>query len=256
MRKKMSSLDLMTRLTVAVRDRLECEAPDLLDEIVEIRALNVEQAIGDPAPFTDFALQRGEERLVEAVVRGAKGQAFTSHLSSWSGTVSEMLSLPLSEDRERAIATAGINAIGLHLNWGDKTIHCRDASPKTCGEKMGGRLAEELVNGEKVAIIGYQPAILKGLSESLGPERVLVLDLNPENIGRTVHGVTVLDGEKDLTRAASLADVALATGSSMSNGTIDGILEAFAGKRTIFFGTTIAIPAELLGLERFCFEAE
>lgn len=252
----MSRSDVMSRLTSVVSERLEREAPDLLGERIEIRALNAEQAIGDPRPFTDFALQRGEERLVEAEVRGARGQAFTSHLSSWSGTVSEMLGLPLSGDRERAILTAGVNALGRYLNWGDKTIHCRDASPKICGERMGERLAGELSKGERVAIIGYQPAILKGLSESLGPERVLVLDLNPENIGRMVHGVTVLDGEKDLARAASSTDVALATGSSMSNGTIDGILEAFAGKRVIFFGTTIAVPAELLGLERFCFEAE
>ena len=36
----------------------------------------------------------------------------------------------------------------------------------------------------------------------------------------------------------------------------DGILEAFGGKRVIFFGTTIAVPAALLGFERLCFESE
>lgn len=252
----MSSTGVMERLPALVRERLEKEAPDLLEETIKIRALNVEQAIGDPTPFTDFALQRGEERLIEAEVRGAKGQAFTSHLSSWSGSIREMLELPLRGDRERAILTAGVNAVGRHLNWGDRTVHCRDASPGICGERMGERLAGELGDRERVTIIGYQPAILKGLAGALGPERVCIVDLNPENIGRTVHGVTVLDGERDLARAASFGDVALATGSSLSNGTIDGILKAFEGKRVIFFGTTIAIPAELLGLERFCFEAE
>ena len=61
-------MPIMTRLVAVVRDRLEKEAPDLLEETIKIRALNVEQAIGDPTPFTDFALQRGEERLIEAEI--------------------------------------------------------------------------------------------------------------------------------------------------------------------------------------------
>jgi hypothetical protein len=252
----MSGARVFERLAETFGKRLRNDCPYLLEEPLTISCLNVDQAIGNPVPFTDFALQRGEERLVEAAFRGAKGQAFTSSPSSWQGTVADLLDLPPENDRNRAFFTAGVNAVGRHLGWGEKTVHCRDASPKRCGETMGKHLAGELGPGERVALVGYQPAILGGLAAALGSGRVCVLDLNPENIGRTVSGVTVLDGEKDLPAAASRSDLALATGSALTNGTIDSILEAFGGKRVVFFGTTIAVPAALLGFERLCFESE
>jgi hypothetical protein len=252
----MSGARVFERLAETFGKRLRNDCPYLLEEPLTISCLNVDQAIGNPVPFTDFALQRGEERLVEAAFRGAKGQAFTSSPSSWQGTVADLLDLPPENDRNRAFFTAGVNAVGRHLGWGEKTVHCRDASPKRSGETMGKHLAGELGAGERVALVGYQPAILGGLAAALGSGRVCVLDLNPENIGRTVSGVTVLDGEKDLPAAASRSDLALATGSALTNGPIDSILEAFGGKRGIFFGPTIAGPAALLGFERLCFESE
>ena len=252
----MSRPKTLDRIAAVVRERLERDSTGLLNEPLAIGSLDVGQAIGDPAPFTDFALQRGEERLVEARFLGARGQAFTSFPSAWKGTLGDLLDLPLEEDCSRAFFIAGVNAVGRYLGWGGKTVHCKDASPKLCGEKMGARLSDELGARGRVAIVGYQPAILKGLTGALGPERVCVKDLNPENIGRCVCGVTVLDGEKDLQRAAAWCDAALVTGSTLSNGTIDALLDAFSGKRIVFFGTTIAVPAELLGFERLCFEAE
>ena len=252
----MNCAGTLDRLAGTFWERLRRDSSGLLGELLEIGPLDTAHAIGNPEPFTDFALQRGQERLVEARFRDAKGQAFTSFPSSWRGTVGDILQLSLQEDRERAFFVAAVNAVGKHLGWGEKTVHCKDSSPKLCGEKIGARLADELGAKGRVALVGYQPAILKGLTVSLSADRVCVTDLNPENIGRNVDGVIVLDGDNDLERAASWSDMALATGSTLTNGTIDVILKAFQGKRIVFFGTTIAVPAALLGFERLCFEAE
>jgi hypothetical protein len=46
----------------------------------------------------------------------------------------------------------------------------------------------------------------------------------------------------------------LITGSTLVNGTIDGLMESALRhqKRAVFYGTTIAGAAYLLGLERLC----
>ena len=235
--------------------RLQETEPDILREEIRILPLGVKESIGSPKPFTDFALQQGEERLVEATFRHKRGQAFTGFPDSWSGRLEDLLHLPLEESRERAFFTAGVNAVGRSLGWGENTIHCRDDAPGRCGGKFGARLAEDPERTGNVAIVGYQPALLQGISDALGPERVHATDLNPKNIGRTVSGVTILDGERDIERVAAWADTAFITGSTLVNGSIDRLLNAFRGKRIVFFGTTIAIPARLMGWDRWCFES-
>lgn len=46
----------------------------------------------------------------------------------------------------------------------------------------------------------------------------------------------------------------LATGSTLANGTIDDLMEAASGcnSRVVFYGSTAAGAAYLLGLERWC----
>ena len=235
--------------------RLKDADPDVLREEIRIVPLGVKDSIGSPKPFTDFALQQGEERLVEATFRDKRGQAFTGFPDSWSGRLEDLLRLPLEESRTRAFFTAGLNAAGRALGWGSGTVHCRDDAPGKCGKKFGACLAEAQERPGNVVIVGYQPALLQGISGALGPDRVRATDLNPKNIGRIVSGVTILDGEKDIEQAAVWADTTFITGSTLVNGTIDGLLDAFCGKRTVFFGTTIAIPASLMGWERWCFES-
>jgi len=46
-------------------------------------------------------------------------------------------------------------------------------------------------------------------------------------------------------------DLALVTGTTVVNGTLEAILEV-AGEKAVFYGISIAGVAELLGLERFC----
>ena len=55
----------------------------------------------------------------------------------------------------------------------------------------------------------------------------------------------------DAEEALEWCDLALVTGTTVVNGTLDAILEV-AGTKAVFCGISIAGVAELPGLERFC----
>lgn len=226
-------------------------------EPLSAEPLGVAEAIGDPAPYTDFALQRGVEKLLEVSCREACGQAFTSCPSRWQGTLGDVISLELSSDRNRALLIATMNAVARALGLVEGTVHCRDNGPKECAVMMSEMVAKKLGPDQRIGIVGYQPAILEQFVRRFGSPNLRQLDLNPANIGRTVHGVTIWDGEKLLERMADECTLCLATGSALANGTLDGIREAMQrrSKKLLLFGTTIAFPAVLLDLERLCFKA-
>ena len=92
----------------------------------------------------------------------------------------------------------------------------------------------------------------------MGKERVKLCDLNPHNIGKDVFGVRVLDGDTALDEIARECRVCLITGSTLVNSTLDRILQTMdnRGVKPFIYGTTGAIPAKLLGIERLCFEAQ
>jgi uncharacterized protein (DUF4213/DUF364 family) len=71
--------------------------------------------------------------------------------------------------------------------------------------------------------------------------------------GQVRSGVEVLDGI-DSSRIFEQCPLVLITGSTLVNGTIDGLMELARrhGNRVVFFGTTIAAAAYLLGLDRWC----
>ncbi|WP_286975353.1 Rossmann-like domain-containing protein [Acetomicrobium sp. UBA5826] len=251
------SSDLLLHVRTIVLKKIK-SLSHLLDESVLVEPLGVEEALGDPAPYKDFALQRGEEKLIEATLNGEKGQAFTSRPSRWRGTLEEVLLLPLNLEKNRAIFLATVNALGRHLGWDDHTIHCKDKAPDRCGRKMAEFISETLAPSAKVGVIGYQPAIIKHMAEVLGKERVKLCDLNPHNIGKDVFGVRVLDGDTALDEIARECRVCLITGSTLVNSTLDRILQTMdnRGVKPFIYGTTGAIPAKLLGIERLCFEAQ
>ncbi|NCC97919.1 MAG: hypothetical protein EOM02_13905, partial [Synergistales bacterium] len=45
-----------------------------LDTKVTSRAMGVDEALGDPSPYRDFALQRGVEKLMDVEIEGHHGQ--------------------------------------------------------------------------------------------------------------------------------------------------------------------------------------
>ncbi|MGI6685893.1 MAG: hypothetical protein ACOX47_14855 [Bacillota bacterium] len=83
--------------------------------------------------------------------------------------------------------------------------------------------------------------------------RLRVLDLNKDNIGEKKCGITIEDRDMPLYEVISWADLILATGSMVTNGTILNFINL--KKPVFFYGTTIAGPAYLMGLHRLCFSA-
>ena len=220
------------------------------DQAVTVRPLSPDEAIGTKAD-SQFVIKKGRERVIEARLRDHRGQAFTDAPTNFNGALREVLALGLQETPNRAVFVATMNALLRSLGMANGTIHCWDEDPGRCGPEIA-RTVEDGYGRVRVGLIGLQPAILKALTERFGCDHVRVLDLNAENTGSTKCGVPVWDGAVGLPRLVERCDVGLATGSSVVNGTIDGIIRSFeeAGKPLVFFGNTISGVAALLGLNR------
>jgi len=219
----------------------------LWSEEVKVTVKSPIESIGAPKR-EDFPLLKGKERIVEARFKDACGQAFTDAYVDFSGTLGEVLNLNTQDNENRAVYIATINAVMKQLVLVKGTVHCRDEEPELCSKGLADHISRSFGN-PRVALIGYQPAMVESLSQRF---RIQVTDLNSENIGKVRSGVKILNGETDLERVVEWCDLVLATGSTVVNGTIERIIKAAEGKPLIFYGITIAGPAEILGLNRFC----
>lgn len=248
--------DVRQRLLESLRFHLEAaQSPAVLD----IRVLSPKEALGDPEGREQFPLARGKEHLLEATFEGSIGQAFTPQPSAWSGTVADWLRLDPEDPKEQPLVLAGLNALARHLQLVEgSTRHCRNEGPARCAQVFEQRLRERLGETGCLLQVGLQPAILSAAVRALGAARVRVLDLQPDNVGRMVAGVQIGDGERDFDAALEGTRLVLVTGSSWANGTFGAIAAKLKGKGIdlVLYGTTAAGPAALLGLERWCFEAE
>jgi len=217
----------------------------LMGETVRVtaRALNPEEAIGNPEA-DDFPIQKGKERLMQADIRGALGQAFTDRFGDFEDTLETILAAPLTNNYRRAIWTAALNAALRHLGMIDGTVHCRDQEPAQCAQA----LAEHIQNRHgrvKIAQIGFQPRMVEALGARFA---MRVLDMDPDNIGQRKGGA-VIESPSVTPEALDWADLLLVTGTTLVNGTLPAFVSA---KPVIFYGTTIAGAAHLMGWERFC----
>jgi len=222
-----------------------CRQEDLLQEHITVKArtLSTEEAIGNPED-KDFPLQKGNERLMQAEFRGACGQAFTDRFGDFEGSLEAIFSMPLENNFRRAVFVASLNAVMRSLGRIEATVHCRDEEPKTCA----GALVNHIRNtygSVNITQAGFQPRMLEALAPVFS---LRVLDLDQENIGTDKFGITV-EGPSRTAEAVAWADVLLVTGTVLVNGTIDVFL---TGKPVVFYGTTIAGAAALMGWERFC----
>lgn len=220
---------------------------DLLDEKVSItgRALTTEEAIGNP-DRQDFPIVKGKEKLLQAEIKGFCGQAFTDMPGYFEGTLQDIINRPLSTNFNMAVFVATLNAVMRYLGLVDRTIHCKDNEPEDCAAKLVDFMKENY-GDPKIALVGFQPSFL----ESLAPHfAVRVLDLDVDRIGKEKFGVLVEDGETAMEDVLSWCDMIFATGSTLANGTIVNFMGQ--EKETIFFGTTVAGAAHLLGLKRYC----
>lgn len=210
---------------------------------VEARALSTEEAVGNPEG-DDFPLQQGRERLMQAELDGALGQAFSDRYGDFKGTLEEIFEMPLENNYRRAVFVATLNAALRSLGLADRTIHCRDRGPSICSAD----LARHILNryGEvRIGQVGFQPAMVESLA-AMFPLRVL--DLDPANIGAEKRGVTIegADAQEDV---INWADLLLVTGTTLINGTIKDFLR---DTPVLFYGSTIAGAAAVMEWERFC----
>ena len=214
---------------------------------VSARGLTPAEAIGDPGR-TDYPILSGKEVMLMADFQGSKGQAFTDAPVAFHGSLGEVLELDLEGDpHSRGLFVAVLNAVMARLGRADNTVHCKDGGPAFCARHMADWVGETYGN-PRIALVGFQPALIGALSSRFP---LKVLDLNPENIGKTKDGCPVLDGNGDRQAVMDWADLVLCTGSTLCNGTITDYLEL--DKEVVFFGTTLSGAAPVLGLKRMCF---
>ncbi len=221
-------------------------------ETSEIRILSAgltpEEAIGITAR-KDYPILDGKEIMLQAVFDGAVGQAFTSAPASYAGTLDEILNADLeNDDQARALFIAAMNAVMKKLGRCECTIHCKNDGPERCAVKYGDYIAKEYGN-PKIGVVGYQPALL---SELCSRFTVRALDLNPANVGKERFGIIIEHGIDDMASVKEWADLILCTGSTLANASIIDYMGL--DKEVIFFGTTAAGAASILGLHRECFE--
>jgi len=219
---------------------------------VSVKPLTPEEAIGR-VKRKDYPIIRGKERIIEASVLGGKGQAFTDSPAGFSGTLGGVLRLPLNNGRNRALVVAAINAACRALGLASGTVHCKGGDPERCGEKI----AEDILSQYgicRVGVVGFNPAIAAHLVQALGDKNVRILDLDEANIGKLKFGVRIEDGASAAGDMVRWADIVLATGTTLVNGTVDQLLRGVRkhAKEWRLYGITCAGASALIGLPRLC----
>lgn len=215
---------------------------------VTAKPLSPEDAIGS-TKRKDYVLLKGKERLLQAEVMGCRGQAFTGSLGDFTGTIEDVLNLPLTDDFQRAVYTATLNAVACHAGIVTNTIHCRNEGPELCANQVV-EYFQKNYGKPRILMIGYQPALAEALRQAF---TLTVLDLDPANIGQEKNGVLIESGAIGLDKHLAACDVIFATGSTICNDTADPLIQS--GKPFAIFGTTGAGAAALLGIPRFCPES-
>jgi uncharacterized protein (DUF4213/DUF364 family) len=242
----------ISRSRHAFRDLIHEHGLAAAEVTVRARPLSSEEAIGEPGR-RDFPLLKGKERLVEAVIEGARGHAFTDSPREFTGSVEELLALPLSDTRDRGLYLAALNAAFRHAGRVNGTVHCRDDDPERCAVQIATKVEAHL-HWQRIGLIGFNPAIVEELARRFGVDRLRLTDLDPDNIGAERFGIPIWDGESRAEELIRWADGVLLTGTTFVNGTFDPLWKTLGETRTpaVLFGVTAAAMAHLFGFERFC----
>jgi phosphohistidine phosphatase SixA len=219
------------------------------------KPLTPEEAIGTPGR-RDYPILEGKERVIEATVLGARGQAFTDSPSDFVGQLSGVVEMPLTSNQNRAIFLATMNAVLSHMRVVEGTVHCKNDAPEKCAAEIAASARQR--GAKKVGLIGFNPSIAEALAREFGAGCVCLTDLNPQNIGTLKFGVMVWDGRTQTHELVRASDLLIVTGTTLVNGTFDEILRLvrLEGKQFVVFGITAAGVCRLMGLERWCSQAQ
>ncbi len=213
--------------------------------VVAAKPLTSEEAIGNPE-HDDYPILVGRERMMEAVVQGEPGQAFTDMFGHWEGQLNDVLNLELVNNFRRAVFVATLNAAMRHTGELDDTRHCKDKGPIECATELANFVKNEGFQPPFV-LIGFQPRFAETLS-SIGELRIV--DMDHKHIGQERYGALVHSPD-ETDQALDGCQTAFVTGTTLVNDTIHPFLNLSVP--TVFYGVTIAGAAKILGLKRYCF---
>jgi len=219
------------------------------------KLLTPEEAIGTPGR-RDYPILEGKERIIEATVLDARGQAFTDSPSEFSGLLRDVVEMPLTTNRNRAIFLAATNALLSHMQIIEGTLHCKNDAPEKCSMEIATSARQ--CGSKTIGLVGLNPSIAEALVREFGAANVCITDLNPKNVGTIKFGVAIWDGRTkthDLVRAS---DLVIVTGTTLVNGTFDEIhpLVHLESKKLIVFGITAAGVCKLMNFTRWCFQPQ
>lgn len=225
------------------------ESKNIEDSRIKIRtkALSAEESIGNPI-HEDYPLIKGDEKLLQAEYKGARGVAFTDMYGNFEGKLKEILNLELTSNYRRAIFIATVNAVLRWLDILDDTEHCRDEGPVNCKENLTGYIRENFKKNPKILLVGHQPRFAEELTAKFNAR---IVDRDKSNVGKEVNNIKIQPEEKT-NELIDWADLLFVTGSTFVNDTAGKFLDA--GKPISFYGVTGAGPTYLLDLKRYCTE--
>jgi hypothetical protein len=212
--------------------------------VIKAAVLSPQEAIGNPED-RDYPLIVGKERIMQAEFRGSLGQAFTDMYGNFSGKLSEITSIELTNNFRRAIFISSLNAVMRYLGLINKTTHCRDDEPRLCSYELAKYVAENY-GRPRIAVVGFQPRFVEALSKKF---ELRVTDMDQANIGTEKFGC-IIHGPQVTEENLEWCDVALVTGTTIVNNTIEQFM---ISKPVIYYGVTISGAAKLLGLNNFCY---
>lgn len=210
---------------------------------IQVRTLTPEEAIGNPED-RDYPIIKGKERMMAAEFRGAQGQAFTDMFGHFQGTLQQVAELELTNNFRRAVFLSSLNAMMRARGLVERTVHCRDDAPPACALQLADYISERF-GQPKIGMVGLQPRMVQTLSRKLA---FRVTDMDQDNIGEKRFNV-IIEGPEQTADMLAWCDVALVTGTTLSNATM---VQMLTDKPTIFYGVTVAAPAVTLNLKRFC----
>ena len=231
---------------------------DLWESEVNITAkiLTSEEAIGE-TERKDFPLLQGKEFLIQANFKNALGQAFTDAPGNFKGKLKEIFELELTDNSNKALFIAALNAVMRYVGTAEKTIHCKNQEPELCAEEIVRTIIDKYSADIKIGIVGFQPAIIDNFSKNLAAQNVKVTDLDKDNIDKIKYGVLIWDSREKTDELFKTCDIILATGSTVVNDSLSQLISLSEEYRKplYLYGTTVAGTSKILNLERLCFQS-
>ena len=88
---------------------------------------------------------------------------FYRHATTFGGKLRKVGELLLTDNAERGVFIAALNALLRSMGWVEKTIHCKNEEPEECASQLPQQV-RKLVTQPRIAFVGLQPAVVNHLA--------------------------------------------------------------------------------------------